>query len=151
MTTKAEQKAIRKENRKQRKKLRKERKSKFKEIVAAAGNANITIDLDASEPKFVDAFNQIWPILKPILEYAKLIKVTGEKVDKILQTAIDIGVRISTGNASPDEQTAFIKTLDSIWVPVKTVLGIIVSFTNSKVDKVINKVIEIGDWITTQD
>jgi len=150
MTTKAEQKAIRKENRVMRKKLRKEKKTKFKEIVGAAVNSNITIDLDASEPKFVDAFNQIWPILKPILEYAKLIKITGDKVDKILETTIDIGIRISTGKASSDEQAAFIKTLDSIWGPVKTVLGIIVSFTNDKVDKVINDVIEIGDWITQE-
>lgn len=150
MTTKAEKKAMRKANRAERKKLRKEKKVKFKEIVQAAGDSNITIDLDAAEPKFVDAFNQIWPILKPILEYAILIKVTGEKVDKVLQTAIDIGVRISTGNASADEQTAFIKTFDTIWVPVKTVLGIVVSFTNSKIDKVINKVIEIGDWIAEE-
>jgi len=150
MTTKAEKKAIRKANRKERKKLRKEKKVKFKEIVSVTSNANITIDLDDSEPKFVDAFNQIWPILKPILEYAQLIKVTGEKVDKVIQTVIDIGVRISSGNASPDEQTTFIKTLDSIWTPVKAVLGIIVSFTNSKVDKVINKVIDIGDWITQE-
>jgi hypothetical protein len=148
MTTKAEQKAIRRENRAMRKKLRSEKKIKFKEIVDAAGNANITIDLDASEPKFADAFNQIWPLLKPVLEYAKLINLTGEKVDKVLQTVIDIGERISTGNASPDEQTAFISTLDTIWNPVKAVLGIIVTFTNDKVDKVINQIIEIGDWIT---
>ena len=148
MTTKAEQKAIRKANRAERKKLRKEKKIKFKEIVAAAGNVNITVDLDASEPKFVDAFNQIWPLLKPVLEYAELVNITGEKVDKVLRTVIDLGVRISTGEASQSEQTAFISTLDTIWNPVKTVLGIIVAFTNDKVDKVINQIIEIGDWIT---
>jgi hypothetical protein len=148
MTTKAEQKALRKQNRALRKKLRKEKKIKFNEIVEAAGSANITIDLDAAEPKLVDAFNQIWPILKPVLEYAELVNITGEKVDKVLRTVIDLGNRISTGDASQSEQTVFISTLDTIWNPVKAVLGIIVTFTSDKVDKVINQIIEIGDWIT---
>jgi hypothetical protein len=150
MTTKAEQRATRKQNRELRKKLRKERKSKFNEIVKAAVNTNITIDLDTAEPRFAEAFNQIWPVMKPVLEYAELVKVTGTGVDKIIRTVIDLGERISTGSASADEQTAFINTLDNIWNPVKTVLGIIVTFTNDKVDKVINQIIEIGDWITQE-
>jgi len=148
MTTKAEQRAARKQNREMRKKLRRERKSKFNEIVDAAGKTNITIDLDTTEPKFVDAFNQIWPLMKPVLEYAELIKVTGTGVDKVIRTVIDLGERISTGSASASEQTAFISTLDTIWNPVKSVLGIIVTFTSDKVDKVIDEIIEIGDWIT---
>ena len=128
----------------------KERKSKFKEIVAATRGANISIDLDASEPKFADAFNQIWPVLKPILEYAELVRITGPEVDKVIRAVIDVGVRISTGNAGPNEQTEFISKLDNIWNPIKTVLGIVVSIANSKVDKVINNVIEIGDWITQE-
>ena len=148
MTTKAEKKAIRKQNRVERKKLRKERKGKLKEIIQAASTTNITIDLDGVEPKFVDAFNQIWPLLKPILEYAELVRITGEGADKVIRTVIDIGERIATGTASPEEQTDFISKLDNIWNPVKTVLGIIVTFTNDKVDKVINHIIEIGDWIT---
>lgn len=148
MTTKAEQKAIRKQNRVMRKKLRKERKIKFNAIVEAAGKTNITIDLDAAEPKFVDGFKQIWPLLKHVLEYAELVKITGTGADKVIRTVIDLGERISLGSASASEQSAFISTLDSIWNPVKMVLGIIVTFTNDKVDKVINDIIEVGDWIT---
>jgi hypothetical protein len=40
--------------------------------------------------------------------------------------------------------------LDNIWNPVKTVLGIIVTFTNDKIDKIINDIIEIGDWMTQE-
>ena len=127
--------------------LRRERKSKFNAIVMAAGTTNITIDLDAAEPKFIDAFNQVWPILKPILEYAELVKITGPEADKVISTLVDIGERISTGTAGPGEESVFINTLDSIWHPVKTVLGIIITFTDDKVDKVINDIIEIGDWI----
>jgi hypothetical protein len=148
MTTKAEQRAFRKQNREMRKKLRNVRKNKFNEIVEAAGKSNITIDLDSAEPKFVDAFMQIWPLMKPVLEYAELVKLTGTGADKVIRTVIDLGERISSGAASTSEQTTFISTLDTIWDPVKTVLGIVVTFTNDNVDKVINNIIEIGDWIT---
>lgn len=148
MTTKAEQKALRKQNRDLRKKQRKEKKIKFNAIVEAAGKTNITIDLDTGEPKFADVFKQIWPILKPVLEYAELTRITGTGADKVIRTVIDLGERISTGSASQGEQTAFISTLDTIWNPVKMVLGIIVTFTNDKIDKIINHTIEIGDWIT---
>ena len=148
MTTKAERKAIRKENREIRKKQRKEKKAKFNAIIDAVGNNKITIDLDQAEPTFVVAFNQAWPILKPILEYAELVKITGAGADKVLRTVIDLGNRLSAGQASAGEQSAFISTLDTIWQPVKTVLGILVTFTDDKVDKVINDIIEIGDWIT---
>ena len=148
MTTKAERRAIRKQNREMRKRLRKEKVAKFNAIVEAANTTKITIDLDVAEPKFIDAFNQVWPILKPVLEYAELIKLTGPGADKVIRTVIDLGGRVSTGNASDSEQTAFTSTLDAIWQPVKAVLGIVVTFTNDKVDKVINDIVEIGDWIT---
>ena len=148
MTTKAEKKALRKQNRELRKGLRKEKKGKFNAIVKAAAVTNISIDLDAGEPQFIDAFNQIWPLLKPILEYAEIIRITGQGADKVIRTVIDLGERISMGEASDGEQTAFISTLDNIWIPVKSVLGIIVTFTDDKVDKIINDIIEIGDWIT---
>lgn len=150
MTTKAEQKAARRQNREMRKSLRRARKTKFSAIVEAAGKTNITIDLDAGEPKFVDVFKQIWPVLKPILEYAELVKFTGAGIDKVIRTVIDLGERISTGSASEGEQTAFISTLVTIWNPVKMVLGIIVTFTDDKIDKIINDIIETGDWITQE-
>lgn len=150
MTTKAERKATRKQNRELRKTLRKERKIKFKAIVDAASIVNINFDPDAEEPKFADAFNQVWPLLKPILEYVEIARITGEGADRAIRTAIELGERISTGNASPGEQSAFIEKLDKIWNPVKTVLGIIVTFTNDKVDKIINDIIEIGDWMTQE-
>ena len=148
MPTKQERKALRKQRRAERKKLRKERRAKFNEIVDVATKAKITIDLDKKEPKFVDAFNQVWPVLKPGLEYAELVRVTGPGADKVLRSVIILGERVSTGTASGDEQSAFIHTLDTVWEPVKAVLGILVTFTDDKTDKIIDKIVEIGDWIT---
>ena len=148
MSTKEERRAIRREKREMRKTLRNLRKDKFSEIRAVAEQTDITIDLDNAEPKFVDAFNQVWPILKPVLEYAELVKITGPGADKAIKTGIEIGERISTGTVSDAEQTEFINKLGTVWQPAKTALGIIVTFTNDKADKVINDIVEIGDWIT---
>lgn len=151
MSTKDKRRAIRQQNREMRKTLKKEKKVRFNAIKTAAENASITIDLDQAEPKFADAFNQVWPILKPILEYAELVKITGPGADKVIKVVIDLGGRISTGAASEAEKTEFIKKLHNIWLPVKTVLGIIVTFTSDKADSVINKIVDIGDWITNED
>lgn len=150
MPTKEERKKLRQQRRKERKEFRKLRKSKFNEIVSAVGKSKIDIDLDTAEPKFVSAFNQIWPTLKPILEYAELVRITGPGADKVIRTAIGLGERISTGAASSEEETAFVGMLDTVWQPVKTVLGILATFTDDKVDEVLNKIIEIGDWITEE-
>ena len=148
MPTKEERKQLRKQKRAERKEFKKLKKGKFNDIVSAVTRSKIDIDLDVAEPKFVTAFNQVWPILKPILEYAEMVRLTGPGADKAIRIVIELGERISTGAASDAEESAFIGTLDSVWEPVKTVLGILATFTDDKVDEVLNKIVEIGDWIT---
>jgi hypothetical protein len=150
MATKEERKAQRRAKREERKAFKSLRRLKFADITSAVGKSKIDIDLDVAEPKFVTAFNQVWPVLKPILEYAELVKLTGPGADKAIRIVIDLGNRISTGAASDAEQIAFIGTLDTVWGPVKTVLGILSTFTDDKVDAVLNKIVEIGDWITEE-
>lgn len=150
MPTKEERKQLRKQKRAERKEFKKLKKGKFNDIVSAVTRSKIDIDLDVAEPKFVTAFNQVWPILKPILEYAEMVRLTGPGADKAIRIVIDLGERISTGAASDAEESAFIGTLDSVWEPVKTVLGILATFTDDKVDEVLNKIVEIGDWITQE-
>ncbi|WP_423126910.1 hypothetical protein [Gaoshiqia sp. Z1-71] len=147
---KEERKARRKEKKEQRKIQRAEKQEQFKLLVKAAEQVDIQVDLDGS-PKFVDVFNQVWPVLQPALNYLKLLSITGPKVDQALQFVIDLGVRISTGSASEEEQTEFIKKLDLVWGPLKIGLGIAKSFTNDKVDDILDKIIEIGDWITDNE
>ena len=137
----------RRKRREERKKMGEEVKAKWQEVRQAIETSQLTIDLD-KEPKFVDAFNKAWPVLRPILDYAKAARVTGEKADKKIQAVIELGDRISTGQASKDEQSNLIKTLDKIWRKVRIALSIAVAFTDEKIDKVMNDIIEIGDWIT---
>lgn len=145
---KEKRKELRKLRRAERKELINARRAKFNEIAALAGTFSITVDLDKDEPDFVDAFNQFWPILKPVLEYAELGRITGAGADMVLRNVIELGERVSIGEASLDEQEDFIAALDTAWEPLKAVLGILMTFTDDKVDQAINKIIEIGDWIT---
>ena len=149
--SKEERRARRKAKRAERRKLKKLRKEKFNELVSAASKVDLKVDPDDDTLQFVDVFNEIWPVLKPALEYAELIKITGPKTDKILRTVLEIGQRISTGDASPEEQTRFISYLDSVWDVAETALNILKTFTNDKTDDVIDRIIEIGEWITDNE
>ncbi len=149
--SKEEKRALRKAKRAERKKLKKLRKEKFNELVSAASKAKLKFDPEDDLLKFMDIFSQVWPVLKPGLEYAQLIKITGPKTDKILRTVIDLGQRIFTGDAGEEEQTRFLTYLDSIWDVVEKVLEILKTFTNEKTDDVIDQVIEIGEWITDNE
>lgn len=128
-----------------RKAFRKRKKEAFKKILKAS-ETELNIDLNNSE--FIDVFTQIWPILKPVLEYAELLRITRNKVDKVIRVLIDIGDRIFTNNAFKDDQTAFIRCFDSIWKYLELIFRITKTFTGNKADKAIDKIIEIGDWIT---
>jgi hypothetical protein len=143
-----------KEERKRAKAARKENKllkrEKFNQVVSATKNANIQFDPNADQPKFVDGFNSIWNILQPAIEYAELIKITGPKADEIIRSVLDLGARISTGKASSHEQTLFIQKYDAIWGIASQALEIIKTFTDEKADEVIDRVIDIGDWMSIQ-
>jgi len=149
--SKEEKRALRKAKKAERKKFKRLRKEKFNELVSAASKADFKFDVEDDSLKFMDVFNQFWPVLRPALEYAELIRITGPKADKILRTVIDLGQRIATGDAGPEEETRFLTYLDSIWDIVEKVLEILKTFTSEKVDDVIDQVIEIGEWITDNE
>ncbi len=151
MATREERKAQRRAKKEQRKAVKKLRQGKFTEIVTNAKDMDFKFDLDTEDPEFVDVFNEIWPVLKPTLEYAELIKITGPKADKVLRTIVDIGHRISTGDASKEEELKFIVYLDSYWDKVAWALEIAKTFTPDNVDDVIDQVIEVGEWITDNE
>lgn len=142
-----EERKLAKAERKKNKALKRE---KFNQVIAATKNANIQFDPDAGQPKFVDGFNSIWKILQPALEYAELIRITGPKIDVIIRSVLDLGTRVSTGNASAQEQTLFIQKYDAVWGIASQALEIIKTFTDDKADEVIDKVIDIGDWMASQ-
>lgn len=112
----------------------------------------IKIDVNLEdEPAFIELFNKVWPVFEPVLQWLKLLEVTGEKIDAVIQTVIDIGWRISKGEASEEEQTEWLKEFDKLWTTIKIALEIIKLFVKEKIDEIIDKIILIGDWVTDED
>ena len=133
---------------KARKAFRKLRKKTFQQIIKEASKRKLNVDLNDDQLKFVeDVFVRVWPILKPVLEYAEMIRLTGRKIDKIIRTIIGLGDRIAAGNATDVEQADFIKQFNSIWRYIEIILEIAKIFTDDKTDKIIDDIIEIGEWI----
>lgn len=148
--TKGERKARRLEKRAKRRASRVIRKEKRKVFKSAMNRANITVDID-DQPAFVEVFNQYWPIAKPAFEYAVTLRVTKDNVDDVLETIIDIGDRIYSGNASPDEEKEFIELLERIWAGLKIGLELLQVATGKKADDTIDDIIEIGEYILGKD
>jgi len=134
----------------ERKANRASRKVQKKRLIAAIENAikNKTITFKPSgtgtDPSFAEVFNQVWPILDPALKFA--MTYTKPDTDKVLEDVWDAGNAVATGGENADT-SAFQAKFDEIWDKLSTYLELVQTFTNDKVDAVIDQVLEIGDWI----
>ncbi|OEK00821.1 hypothetical protein BFP97_04540 [Roseivirga sp. 4D4] len=129
---------------------RQARKTQRRRLIAAVKNAieNNTItfkpDDDGAEPPFADVFNQIWPILDPALKFTETY--TNDATDAVLQEVWAAGSAIANGGGDADA-SAFQAKFDQVWDKISFYLELAQTFTNDATDKVIDEVLDIGDWI----
>jgi hypothetical protein len=140
-------KSSRKARRQARKAKRGERRDGLQFLIEAIKNANITSlpDDDANPPSFISKFNEIWPILKPALKFAISLKLTNDNVDKVLVEIVKAGEAVANGGA--DASGEFIEKFKMAWNKVEKVLELVQILTPNNVDKILDDVMEIGDWI----
>lgn len=143
-----------KEERLANKKIRKERrglrKEKFKKIIDLAKDVpELTDDDFLEEPK--QKFNTYWPALEAVLDYVAFLRITGEKIDLVIYRIIAIGNKMYDGQASDEESEEFIDKMQQIWGIARRVLSAATVLTDDKTDELIEKIIAIGDWITSID
>ncbi len=131
---------------KERQAFRKERRKKIEELIKL-GKGLDTLPLSAKQGDYQKVFKQVWPFLQEAFSFIKLLKVTGPKVDTTMDELIKLGNAISTTNDTA-AQTQFQEKMMLVWGPLRTLLDIIIAFSPEKVDKVLDKIIEIGDWLT---
>lgn len=144
----SDKKAARQARRAARRAGRADRRTKLKAIETAAENAKFTVDLDSDPPpKFITVFDEVWPVLEPVLAYLESLKVTGPKSDAVLADVIASGNQIKNG-ASEAEQNKFVQDLDKVWKYVNMGLGILKAAVGDKADAVIDDIIDVGDWLT---
>jgi hypothetical protein len=138
-----------KEERKQKRDLRKmnrgARKQAFNKFIEAVKAFK---DLDLKQAiGYQEKFLKVWPAIKPTLEFAITLKFTGQGFDNAAQELITLGDNIFKGNSSEANKTEFLNKLKDIWEKIDMTLEIIKYVTNDKTDAIIDKVIEIGEWL----
>jgi len=137
------------ETRKQKRELRRlnrmERKQAFGKFLEAI---MVFKDISLKEKlSYKDKFNQVWPAVKPTLEFAIILKFTGEKFDMTAKQIVVTGENLYGSKISDTEAIDFLAKLSGIWENIDNVLEIVKAVTDDKSDAVLDKIIEIGDWL----
>ena len=102
----------------------------------------------------LQAFANLWPLFRAGLVWAIDLRITGDKVDVILENVKDIGDRIARSvkddgpaNIIFEDEVVFLRNLGAVWRLIKRALIVAKIFTNKKVDDALDKIIEVGDWM----
>ncbi len=133
--------------RQERKKLRREKLDELMTKVKQAPD----FPEDGTTPDYTKNFRVYWPVVKAGLVYAETAKITRPKMDLQIQKIIALGDSMA---ASPvfDPDSEFILNIQKTWRIIRTILiAITVFITNENKDDMMDKLIEIGDWITGLD
>ena len=129
---------------------RAERRAKWSFLTTAITNAkNLNVDMDGDLPPYKEKFQEIWKVMEPLLQFAKAARITGPKVDAVLEEIITLGNGMANGDYS--QESDFVSKLSGIWSKVRAALNLIALFPGEKDDEVIDKIIEIGDWVLGKD
>jgi hypothetical protein len=132
--------------RKDRQSQKEPRRKAFKKIVAAIESAS-KIDLEKSMP-YKEKFNEVWPLMKALIEILIILRITGEKFDTSAQKIVLVGENMYKKKSSDDlEVLEFLEKLTKIWEKVEFILEILKIAVNDKTDDIIDKAIEIGEWV----
>ncbi|NCO53838.1 MAG: hypothetical protein COZ21_09920 [Bacteroidetes bacterium CG_4_10_14_3_um_filter_31_20] len=137
------------ETRKQKRELRKSNRAtrkdafnKFIEAVKAFKDLDLTQSLD-----YKTKFMKVWPAIKPTLEFALISKFTGQGFDNAAKELITLGDNIYNSGNVEANKTKFITKLTAIWDKIEMALEIIKIVADEKADAIIDKIIEIGEWL----
>jgi len=128
-----------------RRQYRKERKEAFGMLIEAV-NTFMDIDLKEKLP-YKEKFRQVWPAVKPTIEFAIILNITGEKFDTPARQLVMFGDNLYAKDLTEEEAVEFLDTLGDIWETIESVLEVLKIVVPDKVDAVIDKIIEIGEWL----
>jgi hypothetical protein len=135
----------RKQKRELRKLDRKERKVAFEKLMEAI-KAVQNIDI-SKQLEYKEKFNQVWPFIKPTIEFAIILKSTGDKFDLPAKQIIVLGDKMFGSDISDENAVEFLHKLVAIWEKIENVIEIVKTLADDKTDTVLDKIIEIGEWL----
>ena len=145
--TKNERKERRLANKTKRQERKTLRKQKFSELMAIVNQAPDFPD-DGSTPDYARNFMTYWPLAKAALEFAESSRITRPKMDLQIQRIIVMGDGM-TGSPVSDPDSEYIMKFQKTWRIIRTVvIALTVFVKNEKTEDRVDKLIEIGDWIS---
>lgn len=120
------------------------KKLSSKALEDMASKVTVRISASDSDPdKFIAKIQEVWPVVREVLDAVKVL--TGDKVDKIIDDIIALGDKIAAGKGTVADQAEFIQKICKNWDKIRKVLKAVKIFCGKKVDRVIDKFIELGD------
>lgn len=139
-------KALRIARKKERKGQRGLRLKAFNKIIEVIGSFK-DIDFDKSMT-YKEKFNEVWPLMKPLIEFFIILRFTGDKFDSAAKKVILVGENMYKNESVDDvEVIDFLEKLAAIWEKIEFILEIIKFAVDDKKDEIIDKAIEVGEWI----
>lgn len=145
--TKEERKARRFANKTKRKERKSGRKEKFDELMTKVHETPGFPD-DGSTPDYVQNFMTYWPLIKSALDFVEKTRITRPKMDLQIQRIVILGDGIANDPDS-DPDSEFTQKSQKAWRVIRTILiAFTVFISSAKNEDRIDKLIEIGDWIT---
>ena len=148
--TKEERRARRLANKTKRQQRKTVRKQKFNELMAKV-NKTPGFPEDGSTPDYVHNFTTYWPLVKAALEFAESTRITRPKMDLQIQRIIVLGDGMA-GNPEAGPDSEFVEKIQKTWRIIRTILIALTVFLKSdRSEDRLDKLIEIGDWISGLD
>jgi hypothetical protein len=133
------------QERRKRRKLRRERIGKLANIVQKLDLKKIQ-----STEDFLHNFGTLWPYLAEALGLIK--SLTRTKGDKAIDDILELGSRVSTGEASTAERSKFFVVFGKVWGGIRSALNVVALISqDEKMDNAIDDVIYIGDLINNYE
>ncbi len=121
-------------------------KEKYEAIKKAVSDAPDINNVDEDQP-YELRFKEFWPVIDKALDFAIESRLTKERADEALVKVRAIGERMASGEISDTDSQEFLDRLGSIWNYVRSALLAVTALASSKTGSVIDKVIDIGDWM----
>ena len=129
---------------------RQQQKARVQAIISAAQNLPEVSD-DPSVEELQTNFTKYWAVIKQVLEWVANSNFVGKKVKNALLDAIALGDQAADEPTDSDKMRKFVQAVNKYWRTARVILNVATVWTNDDEDKVIQKIILIGDIITDNE
>lgn len=147
----AARKAKRKERRANRSGNRQQKREQLALLLEAARTTDLSTRPGEGDIPFVEVFGRYWKLFRPGLLYIKATRWSGTEADNTIADIVVVGDAIAEGGAGAEQESEFKDKINSIWEPISWALEFAQNFTGDDVDEVLDDIIEIGDWMTSNN